>query len=219
MGHQFNVAVFDVDGTILDTSEGIIAAVKYTIEKYGLEVPDTEKMKTFIGPPIQDSFSRFFGLPQKAADEMAAVFRNRYKDVELLRAVPYDGIYELFARLVDNGIAPAIATYKRQDYATEILKAFKFDRFTDIMCGSDFAGRLKKKDIIRNALSEAGLMDLSKAVMIGDSNNDAAGANEIGINFIGVTYGFGFNSKEDVYEFKNVGAADTVGELGNLLLG
>lgn len=218
MVQRYKCVVFDVDGTLLDTSEGILSAVGYTIEQFGLEPLDENTIKSFIGPPIQNSFKRVFGFDDKKTKQMAEVFRERYKEADLLKATPYDGIYDVFESLKANGIKPAIATYKRQDYAQTLLKHFHFDAYTDILYGSDFDGKLKKQDIIGLALKASGITDFSEAVMVGDSDNDAAGAERIGIDFVGVTYGFGFRSREDVFEFRAIGAADTTVELQKLIV-
>ncbi len=219
MEHRFKVAAFDLDGTLLDTSEGVLSSVRYTIDKYGFKPLGEDELRTFIGPPIQNSFAKAYNLEGDIIQEVTTVFRNHYKDVDLLKAVPYDGIFEVFKELNENGVKPVIATYKRQDYATAILKHFGFDKYTDIMYGADAYNKLKKKDIIENALKDAGLNDYSEAVMIGDSDNDAIGAEGIGTEFIGVTYGFGFRTKEDVCQFRNIGVAQTTDEITKLILG
>lgn len=206
---KYKAVIFDVDGTLLDTSEGVISSVKYTIDRFGFNRLSDEELSTFIGPPIQRSFANHFGLEGDILQDIATVFRNRYKDEDLLKAVAYDGIYEVMKQLEDAGIKTAIATYKRQDYAEKIMKEFGFTDYTDIVCGADHENKLTKKDIIRNAISMCGIDDYSQAVMIGDSDNDAIGAAEIGIDFIGVTYGFGFKKESDVTLFNNVGAADS----------
>ena len=216
---HFDVVVFDVDGTLLDTSEGVLASVKYTIKEHNLPEIDEEVLKTFIGPPIQNSFSKVYGLKGDILQELATTFRNQYKDVDLLKAVPYEGIYSVFEALIKEGKKVAIATYKRQDYATKIMHHFGFDKYTDIIYGADHENKLKKRDIIELALKDCGVKDFSKAIMIGDSDNDAIGAQEIGTQFIGVTYGFGFSKKEDICKYKNVGSADSTQELVSLLEG
>lgn len=219
MEHQFKVVVFDLDGTILDTSEGVLASVKYTIDRFGFEPLSEEILNTFIGPPIQDSFANAYGLEGPILQEIANVFRNRYKTVDLIKAKPYDGIHDVFRLLVDNNVRPAIATYKREDYAIKILSHFNFDKYTDIMYGADNENKLKKKDIIEKALMKAGSFDYSNTVMIGDSESDAMGAQAIGTNFIGVTYGFGFKKKTDVNKYPNIGVAKDTKELMKLLVG
>lgn len=216
---HFKVAVFDVDGTLLDTSEGVLSSVTYTIKKHNLPAIDEKTLRTFIGPPIQDSFARVYGIQGNILQELATTFRNQYKDNDLLKAVPYDGIYKVFDALIAEGIKPAIATYKRQDYATIIMNYFGFNKYTDIIYGADHENKLKKRDIIEIALKDCGCFDYSQAVMIGDSDNDAIGAAAIGTKFVGVTYGFGFKSKEDVGKYANIGIAATTDEIIPYLIG
>lgn len=210
---KYEVAVFDVDGTLLDTTEGVIAAVKYTIEEHGLLPLDESVLKTFIGPPIQESFKKAYSLEGDILQELATTFRNRYKDYDLLKAKPYDRIYEVLDKLVLNGIKIAVATYKRQDYAVAILKHFGFDKYSDILYGADHENKLKKVDIIENCMRSLGLIEYTKAVMIGDSSHDAIGAAMIGMDFIGVTYGFDFKTQEDVMKYKAIGSADSTIEI------
>lgn len=213
MNQHFDMVIFDVDGTLLDTSEGLKSSVNYTIKQHGLSPLSDEILDTFIGPPIQDSFAKAYGLEGEILQELATTFRDRYKEYDLLKAKPYEGIYEVFEKLCQKGIKLAIATYKRQDYAVAILKHFGFDRYTDIMYGGDHENKLKKRDIIEKCLTDMGISEYSNAVMIGDSDNDAIGAMNIGTKFIGVTYGYGFKNVEDVEKYPTIGVAKTPLEL------
>lgn len=219
MEQRFKAAVFDLDGTLLDTSEGVLASVRYTINYFGFKPLAEEQLRNFIGPPIQDSFAKVYGLEGNVLQEIATVFRNRYKEADLLKAVPYDGIYDVFELLIDKGIKPAIATYKRQDYATEILVHFGFNKYTDIMYGADHENKLKKNDIIRRAISDAGVTAPEEVVMVGDSDNDAIGAKLLEVKFIGVTYGFGFRTAADVEKYPNIGVACTPNEISRVIIG
>lgn len=205
---KYKAAIFDVDGTLLDTTEGVLAAVQYTINESGLGEIDRDKLLTFIGPPIQDSFMRVYGITDEKAQDLATIFRNRYKDYDLLKAVPYNGIYEVMNKLRNKGISIAIATYKRQDYAEAILKHFKFDEYSDIIHGADHENKLKKLDIIKLCMKDMYIEDAREAVMVGDSVHDAKGAEALGMDFIGVTYGFDFKTGEDVMKFPTIGSAD-----------
>ena len=207
--NKYDLVVFDVDGTVLDTREGVLAAVQHTIEQCGLEHLSDEALRTFIGPPVQNSFKRWYRVSDEEAQRLANVFRDKYKGEDLLKAVPYDGIYDVFEKLEAKGVKTAVATYKREDYAIRLLEHFKFDHYSDILHGADNENKLKKKDIIELCINESGITDRSRIVMIGDSDNDAIGAEGMGISFVGVTYGFGFSSKEDVDQFNNSGCADT----------
>ena len=216
---HFNTVVFDLDGTLLDTSEGILSSVLYTIKQFGFAELDRKEYRKFIGPPIQDSFARQYGLQGPILQEIATVFRDHYKNIDLLKAKPYEGIYDVLKALLANNQKPVVATYKRQDYATQILEHFGFHEYMFAMCGADHENKLKKKDIIKNSIDIAGESDFSKVVMVGDSDNDAIGALGLGVNFIGVTYGFGFKNQEDVKSYQHYGIADTTAELKSILIG
>lgn len=215
---KYDIAVFDVDGTLLDTTEGVLLAATYAIDKLGLPHLSHEEMLTFIGPPIQNSLKKYYNLSEDDVQRATDIFRTQYKDVDLLKAVPYHGIYETLEKLKEQGIKLAIATYKREDYAIALLKHFDFDKFTDIMYGADNYNKLKKADIIVKCMNDLGVYDYSRAVMIGDSDNDAVGASTIGMNFIGVTYGFGFKSGKDVKKFQCIGYADEPLDVVNYFL-
>lgn len=216
--HKYQYVVFDVDGTLLDTSGGIIKAVKETLLKEKIAIPSEEVLRTFIGPPIQKSFQKWFNFDEQRAQEIAVIFRDFYKQNEyLLEAKPYEGIYQVCQFLIDEKVQMGIATYKRQDYAEKIMQHFHFDKYTDFIYGADNENRLQKLDIIKLCLEHMGCKDYQQAVMIGDSDNDAIGAKKLGIDFIGVTYGFGFADKEEAAMYPNVGCAGTPSELLKLL--
>lgn len=210
---KYEIAVFDVDGTLLDTTEGILASVKYTINEMGFAPLSDKQLLTFIGPPIQESFAKAYHLEGDILQTLATCFRNRYKDYELFKAVPYNGIYDVFDELSRKGVKLAVATYKRQDYAESILKHFHFDRYTNILYGADHENKLKKVDIIKKCMDDMGVHDYSRAVMIGDSSHDATGAKKIGMDFIGVTYGFGYISASEVIKDGAIGVADAPRDL------
>ena len=213
MGNRYDLAVFDLDGTLLDTRGGVLSAVKYTIKEFGYEMPDEDTLRTFIGPPVQEGFARVYGLEGAILQEIATVFRNFYSTKTLLEAELYDGMIELFEAMRERGITPAVATYKREDYALRLLRHFGFDRYTDVMFGGDHENKLKKRDIIEKCINTAGVSDLSRVVMIGDTEFDAVGARGIGVDFIGVSYGFGYRSVDEIKGCGAVGAAQTPMEI------
>lgn len=205
---KYELVIFDVDGTLLDTTEGVLASVQYTIDAHTLPKLSSEDLQMFIGPPIQNSFKKFYSFDDERNQTLAETFRNRYKEHDLLKAVPYNNIYEVLDFLRNENIKIAVATYKRQDYAVEILKHFNFDKYTDILYGADNFNKLKKKDIIKKCIEDSAVEKYENVLMIGDSDNDAIGAEEIGVDFLGVTYGFGFKTKKDIQAYQAVGSAD-----------
>ena len=205
---MIKTVIFDLDGTLLDTSEGILLSVEHTVKelKYG-ELTHEQKL-SFIGPPVQVSLKRLYGLSDEEAQRGAGVFREFYKDKALLKAKPYDGIYDLCEDLKKRGIGMAVATYKREDYALKLLKHFDFDKYCDPMHGADNNNVLKKEDIILMCVNE---MNAGKeeCVLIGDTDNDAKGAAKAGIPFIAAAWGFGFKKKEDLKDYPYIGIADS----------
>lgn len=217
--NNFLYAVFDLDGTLLDTREGVIAAAAQTIKKYHHTMPDPKIMQRLIGPPIQDSFQEMYNLSDDEAMEMANAFRKLYKTDEFLfRALPYDGIYDLMDMLTRAGIRIGIATYKREDYAKRLLCEKGFNIYTNNIYGSDFEGKLKKEDIIRHCLNEMGCTDFGRAVYIGDGKSDGKSANAVGMNFIAVTYGFDFKSAEDAEKYHPYAVINDCQELKKYLV-
>lgn len=208
--------IFDLDGTLLDTREGIIESVKFTLKKLEFQALPYETLLLFVGPPIQDSFINHYGCDEATAQKAANIFRDYYKNNALFLAEPYDGIYELCERLKQNGIRMAVATYKREDYALTLLKHFKFDKYCNPMHGADNNNILKKEDIVRICQEE---MKATKhdSVLIGDTVNDAKGALKANTPFIAVSYGFGFKCDEELKKYPNIGVADEPIEILNIL--
>ena len=203
---MYKAVVFDLDGTLLDTTKGVIYAVELTLEQLGLPRPTDDVLKTFVGPPMQLSFEKHFGMEKERALECATLFRANYRDHSLLIAELYPGVMEVLAYLKNKGYKLALATNKSHDNAMSILKHFGVADYCDFMMGSDLAGKLKKADIIERSLEAIGV-NARDAVYVGDSIFDYEGAQKVGMDFIGVTYGFGFREGES-YDFLTYGALD-----------
>lgn len=199
--------IFDLDGTLLDTSEGVIESAKYAAKQMGYNELDYQTMLTFVGPPIQNSFKKHYGCTEEEAQRAANIFRDYYKNEALLLAKPYDGIYDLCELLKSKGIKMAVATYKREDYALTLLKHFGFDKYCNPMHGADNNNILKKEDIVRMCRQEM-CANEEDCVLVGDTDNDAKGAANANIQFIAVTYGFGFKTENDLKDYPYIGIAD-----------
>ena len=215
---KYKLVIWDVDGTLLDTSPGLISSTRYMIETLGLPKVSEDVLKSFVGPRIQDSLSRVYGLTGDAGKDAAAVFRNHYKEGDVLKAEPYPGIEEVIKNLSDAGIKMAVATNKRQDFTDALMQKFGFDKYLSCVYGTDPEGKYVKTDLINMCVDYFDDIDKNDAVMIGDSAYDAEAAFEIGVDFIGVTYGFDFKSSEDVKAYSPVGVAGDIKELKELLM-
>lgn len=214
---KYEIVIWDIDGTLLDTSEGIIRSVKYCMSVFQQKIPTEEKLKKFIGPPIQESFEREYGISKEMAKEMAEVFRYRYKTKDLYDAKPYPNIERVLKKIQNKNVKQAVATNKREDYAKKIIDYFGLNEFLDPVYGSDFDGLLTKRDLMEKCLLEGRITDRNKAVMIGDSIGDLNGAESLGIDFIGVTYGFGFQGHPTEKNFESVRWADKPDEILEIL--
>lgn len=208
--------IFDLDGTLLDTREGILDGVAFTARTMGYRQLDRETMLTFVGPPIQQSLMTHYGCTPDEAQRGAEVFRTYYQKNAMFKAQPYEGIYELCDALRNRGIRMAVATYKRENYALTLLRHFHFHEYCSVMHGADGENKLTKRDIVEMCLSELG-GDRQETVLVGDTVYDAAGAMEADIAFLAVSYGFGFHRAEDVEPYPSLGIARTPLEIGKLL--
>jgi len=210
---KYSTVIFDLDGTLLDTSEGIMLGASYIANIMGAAELTIDQQKSFIGPPPVHSFMRECGFPESKAKESVELYRQRYKEKGLYEAKQYYLIKELLISLKENKYKTAVATLKRDDLAKLILEHFELSTHFDTIIGIDDQDTLSKFDIILMCLNEIEQNDLSKVVLIGDSIYDALGAEQVGIDFIAVTYGYGFKNKEEASSSKNVFIAENVEEI------
>jgi phosphoglycolate phosphatase len=214
---KYKLIVFDLDGTLLDTREGILKSIKETVNHYNLIEKSDDIIQNFIGPPIQNSLKEHYGLTGVGLQQATDYFRKVYSESNLLYARVYDGIYDLFKFLKDNGFLVSVATYKREDYALRLLKSFHFDHYSDILFGADNSNKLKKEDIIRKCIEKANIQDFSEVLMVGDTLHDYEGAKQIGIDFLAVTYGFGFKNKQECEDLNCIAIIDVPLEIISVL--
>ncbi len=215
--NMYRGIIFDLDGTLLDTSEGVLSSIRHTIKTMGYRELPEETLLTFIGPPVKRSLMEHYGLDDAEADQATAVFREQYKNVDLLKARPYDGILPLLDRLKSRGFLIGVATLKREDYAQTILEHFGIAKRCDLICGSDFASRMQKVDVLHKCL-EGLKLPPKEALLIGDTASDADGAKAAGTDFMAVTFGFGPRTKREWEErCSPVFTADCVPEIAEFL--
>ena len=193
---RYQAVFFDLDGTLLDTSEGIIKAIEYIVNQFDLpELEEKEKL-AFIGPPIQNSLQKRYGLSATKAWEIASAWRDIYKDKFLLMAKPYDGMLIVLRRIRDCGIKIGIATNKREDYAVKLLEHFQFLPLLHCVVGTDFQGKRSKSEIIHLCRERVDVNEPACCLMVGDTLSDLTAAKSAGVPFVGVTWGFGFSDRE-----------------------
>lgn len=209
---MYQCIIFDLDGTLLDTSEGIIKALDETIIALGYNDISLEEKMTFIGPPISQSLKRVYNINDDDAIYGLNIFREIYEKKYIYNAKLYPHIIELLDFLLNKKLYISIATYKREDMAKKIIKYFSLDKYFNTINGSDINNTLTKSDIIRNSISNTSFSK-EDIVMIGDTISDYNASKEIGINFIGVNYGFGFKNYD--LEYNNVNNVSDIIKLFN----
>lgn len=217
---RFPVILFDLDGTLTDSAAGIINGVRYALDALGIAHPDDATMRTFLGPPLADTFSTHFGMSGAQIDEAIALYRVQYHDVGLFENDVYDGIPELLTALDDTDAVLAVATSKPTYSATRILEHFDLARHFAFVGGAELDGtRHHKADVIAHTLDELTALRLVPAgggiVMVGDREHDVRGARAHGIPTIGVLWGYG--TEPELVAAGAIDIASTPGHLTRLL--
>ena len=209
---MYTTFIFDLDGTLLDTKIGIINAVKITINQLNLEKLSEDILEAFIGPPMHESMEKYFHLDKKTAMEYANIFKSNYKRYSLYEAQLYDGIENLLIRLKNRNYKLAVATSKTHENARLLLQKYDILKYFDFAIGTDLECKLSKTDLVQKCIDFLQVVP-KKCVLIGDSPADAKGAKNIGISFIGVTYGFGFKSEEEIKQYNPIFIANSPNEI------
>ncbi|MBP3646701.1 MAG: HAD family hydrolase [Clostridia bacterium] len=189
---MYEYVLFDLDGTLTDPGLGITNSVAYALKRWNIEVQDRKALYRFIGPPLQDSFQEYYGFSAEDAMRAVDVYREYFREKGLFENEVYPGVEEMLKSLKAQGKTLIVATSKPEVFAIRILKHFQLDGYFTVIAGATMdSSRSRKGDVIAYALKEAGVTDLSKAVMIGDREHDIIGAKQNGLDSIGVLFGYG----------------------------
>lgn len=222
--------LFDLDGTVTDSNLGITRCVQYALLDQGIDEQDMSVLEEYIGPALDDSFKKYHGLNDEQAAKAVAKYRERYRDTGIFENEVYDGIVPCLETLKAAGKIICLSTCKPEPFAVRILEHFKLDKYFDVVTGSDLEGTRKQKyqvieetfkrlsaNVLRQELTEELLNEIkADSVMIGDRNQDVNGAHQVGIECIGVRYGY---AKPD--ELEDAGAdyiVEIIPELTALIL-
>lgn len=201
--------IFDLDGTLTDSAEGIINSVRLVMDHFGIPIPGMDVLRTFVGPPLHDMFVKH-GIPEDKVDEAIRIFRGRYTTIGKFENTPYPGIRDLLQMLKEYGYQLYVATSKPEPQAVEILQHFELVQYFDRICGASLdRSRITKEEVLQYLLTNAPSED---PVMIGDTVYDIVGAAALGIPTIGVSWGYG-----SVTDMENAGAIAIVHSVSELL--
>ena len=214
---NYQYILFDLDGTLTNLQLGITTCVAYALESFGIHTENPEELRKFIGPPLKESFVKYYNMTDGEGDRAVEKYRERFATVGLYENEVYEGIPELLQKLKAQGKTLLVATSKPTVYSDKILEHFGLKEYFSYIVGSELDGtRVNKAEVIQYALEQMKITESEKIVMIGDKEHDMIGAGICGVDSIGVLYGFGERE-----ELENHGAtyiAETVSDLEKILL-
>ena len=212
---SYQYLFFDLDGTLTDPGEGITNSVAYALDKFGITVTDRSSLYPFIGPPLVDSFMKFYGFSHEDAERAVVCYREYFRDRGIFENRLYKGIPEVLKALRDAGKTLVIATSKPEPFAKRIVEHFGLSPYFTLVAGASFdETRSEKWDVIEYAIDRLKLTDRSEIVMIGDRKHDIIGAKKTGLDSVGVLWGYG--DREELTAAHADVIFDTVGQLTSL---
>lgn len=214
---MYNTILFDLDGTLTDPAEGITGAVAHSLLAMGLDPGDRRELISFIGPPLFDSYASRFGFDQAQTRQAVAHFRDYFQSRGIFENRVFDGIPQLLEALHRSGRTLILASSKPEVFCRQILEHFGLLQWFDFVAGATFdEQRVKKADVIGYALDSMHLTPGHDMVMVGDRSHDAEGARALGLDCIGVLYGYG--TEEELRQAGCAHIVPTVEALGMQLL-
>ncbi len=215
---KYNTVFLDLDGTIIDSGEGVTSSVKYALERLGIEVADKKQLSCFIGPPLIESFKMFYGFDEQTAIKAVALYREYYTEKGIYEGYIYDGVEQMLTDLKNAGLRIVLATSKPEQFAVKILEGADLAKYFDIIAGASLDERTRstKSQVIEYALEMANIDTPSDVIMVGDRFYDVEGAREFGIDCIGVLYGYG--SREEMEKHGAAYIVSTTQQVTELLL-
>ena len=186
---MFDCILFDFDGTVFDTVEGITTSVRYALNKVGLDA-ELESLRCFAGPPLADKFMEVYGFDRAAAEQAVRDYRERYRPIGMNECCVFPGIKELLEKLRAAGKTVGIATSKPQELAEELLRRENMLGLFQVICGSRPDGNDSAKwQVVQRAMELCGAVK-ENTILVGDTKYDVAGAHKVGIACVGVRYGY-----------------------------
>ena len=196
---NFDYVIFDFDGTVADTGEGILKSLQYSFVAMGDPAPELKDLEKFIGPPVYYSYTHFYGVPEEKVDLYVKKYRERYREKGIYESKVYDGLVELINSLKENGIKVGIASSKPESLIHSVGDYLGITDLFDAIVGvkTDNSKHSSKAGLISQAMTDLGATDKNKVLMVGDRCFDIDGAHEAGVKCCAALWGYG-----DEEEFK-----------------
>lgn len=197
LNNRYELIVFDLDGTLLDTALGIFNSVRYTEEKMNLNPIPEEYLRKFVGPPPAEMYKQMYSLNDEQSLEAAGFHREYGNNKAIYESKLYECVPQVLKSLSHKGIVLAVATLKREDIAKKILSYHEIDKYFVQIAGMNHAETDTKAGLIKRVCKLEKIISNANVLMVGDSMYDYEGAKEAGVDFIGVSYGYGFDGTEN----------------------
>lgn len=205
--------LFDLDGTLTDSQDGILNSIEYMLDFYGIRAESRDALRPWLGPPLKESLMKYYGFPEEKALEGVIKYREYFDRKGIFENRVYPGIIPLLETLTAEGHQLFLATSKPEIASRRIMEHFNLaGYFTYIGGASQDDSRVRKADVIRYVLDTCKITDLSQVIMVGDREQDVFGARENGLETIGVLYGYGPRE-----ELEQAGAAYLAAEAEDIL--
>lgn len=215
---MYDTILFDLDGTLTDPGEGITNSVAYALERYGIHNTDRRELYCFIGPPLLESFQKFYGLTYEQADQGVNYYREYYGTKGIFENKVIDGIPQLLEHLKAAGKRLIVATSKPEGYSNQILEHYGLAQYFDFVAGALMDNsRTDKAKVIAYAIEQCGITASDSVIMVGDREHDVIGAKKNGLACVGVLFGYG--SAEELTAAGALKLAKDAKELEGILLG
>lgn len=208
--------LFDLDGTLIDSSEGITKSAQYALAHYGIIENDLSKFYKFIGPPLVASFKKYYDFPEEQAVEAVAVYRERYNKIGLFECSLYPGVRECIEKLKAQGYLIGMASSKPEVSCRRILEHFGILELFDDVVGATFDGRIDtKEEVLNEVMRRWSDVPKDEMCLIGDTMFDVEGANQVGIRTVAVNFGFG--NVQEMVEAGAVAVCDDMEKLPDIV--
>lgn len=198
---RYHTVMFDLDGTLSDSAQGVHDGIVAALSEMGVPIPDLSDRSRYIGPPLMSTFQRLCGMTEERAKEALVRYRKAYSRDGTFKNRLYEGMGALLHDLKESGAKVIVTTSKFDEFAKDVLDYLDIRQYFDLVCGSNLDGSRKEKaEVIRYAAKLLGCGITKDMVLIGDTAFDARGAIEAGCDFIAVSYGYG-----DMDEIRSLG--------------
>ena len=187
-----NYILFDLDGTLVNSKQGITKSAQYALQAFGVEVENLDDLECFIGPPLIDSFQKYYGFDEGTSRQLVEKYRERYNKIGLYECELYPEVEVTLQNLTQKGYKIAMASSKPENMCKRIMKHFNLEKYFEEIVGATPDGRIDTKhEVLQEVFKRLHPKSLEEVCLIGDTSFDVLGAKEAGIDCIGVSFGFG----------------------------